>query len=69
MNWRLTRHLGEPEIEVRDPDDRTFGFSILREMARDPANGLEEIGPGVFVGASENSRHRPTPAPARSAVR
>ena len=24
------------------------GISLLAELARDPANGLEEIGPGVY---------------------
>ena len=61
MNWRLARtppH-GAVEIEIRDPDDQTWGYSLLHELARDPRNGLHEIGPGVYVGASENTG-RPT---------
>ena len=41
-------------IEATQPDDAGGGtaceerFSVLAELARDPANGLEEIRPGLY---------------------
>lgn len=58
MNWRLVRHRssGEPDIEVRDPDDRSFGFSLLRELSCHPDSGMVEIAPGVYRTGNENSK-------------
>jgi hypothetical protein len=55
MKWLLIRSsTGEPDV-LHDADDRSWGFSLLRELAKDPASGIHEIGPGVYVGASENT--------------
>jgi hypothetical protein len=58
MKWRLTRSMtGEPEVEVRDDEDLRcgFGFSILKELARHLDSCLEEIRPGVYRTANENT--------------
>ncbi|MET8152579.1 hypothetical protein ACIBSW_27585 [Actinoplanes sp. NPDC049668] len=48
MRWYLTQKVvGEPEIDVRDDEDLTFGYSIMRELARRDAT-LVEIAPGVW---------------------
>ncbi len=45
MNWRLIRNaIGEPEIDVRDDDDPTWGRSLLHE----PGSGMERLAPGVY---------------------
>jgi len=40
----------EPEVLDREADRLVPSerFSILAELAKDPMNGLEEIGPGVY---------------------
>ncbi len=49
MNWRLIRNaIGEPEIDVRDDDDPTWGRSLLHELAREPGSGMERLAPGVY---------------------
>lgn len=59
MNWRLVRNLvGEPEIDERDDEDLSLGYSLLREMAGE--YGLNEIAPGVYLGENEHTvRHLP----------
>lgn len=51
MKWYLTQKaIGEPEIDIREDDeDLTLGYSMLRELARDPRNGLHEIAPGMWI--------------------
>jgi hypothetical protein len=46
--WKLTRSAaGEPEIDVLDDEDRTFGFSILRELARTNPQ-MHRVGDGRY---------------------
>lgn len=48
MRWYLTQKIvGKPEIDVRDDEDLTLGYSIMRELARSDAT-LVEIAPGVW---------------------
>lgn len=49
MDWKLTRSaIGRPEIVVLDDDeDLTWGFSVMRELARDHPD-LEEVADGVW---------------------
>lgn len=61
MKWYLTQGvIGEPEIDIREDDeDPTLGYSILRELARDPRSGLQEVAPGVWMPKDSDARDLP----------
>lgn len=49
MDWKLTRSLmGEPEIVVLDDEDLTFGYSLLRELARQDRS-MHRLDDGVYL--------------------
>jgi hypothetical protein len=57
MRWKLTQKIidGEPQTDLDEWGDGepVFGLKtidLLAELARDPANGLTKIAPGVYRG-------------------
>jgi hypothetical protein len=52
VKWKLfTNGDGEADIDVFDLEPRPapmYSFSLLHELAKDPANRIVEIEPGVF---------------------
>jgi hypothetical protein len=54
MSWKLTQKIiGEPELDEHGDGTPVFGLkmiSLLEELARDPANGLTKLAPGVYRG-------------------
>lgn len=56
MNWKLTQKVpGEPEIDQWGQDEPQGGPSLLRLLAADPANGLEQVADGVYYEAKRST--------------
>lgn len=51
MNWKLFRnHSGDPAVKVRTGNTQmTPQISVLALMAQDPASGIIQVEPGVYV--------------------